>query len=78
MIFMAVRDEHSAHAVGVLDEVGRIRKHKVDAVHVGLGKHQPGVDDDDIVAVLDAEHVLSNLAEAPKRDDAEGERAHQG
>ena len=78
VIFVAVRDEHSAHAVGVLDEVGRIRKHKVDAMHVGLGKHQPCVDDDDVVAVLDAEHVLSNFAEAPKGDDAEGERAHQG
>ena len=69
VIFMAVGENDSAHALAVLDEIGDVGDHDIDAEQFGFGEHQSGVDDDDVVSPADGHAVHAELAEAPQRDD---------
>ena len=42
-----VREDDPFDPIGVLAQVREIGKHEVDAGHVGVGEHQPAVDDQD-------------------------------
>ena len=50
---------------------------EIDAVHLLVGEHEPAVDDDDLVAVLEDEHVLADLADAAERDDLQRLSVHR-
>ena len=63
--------------VGVLAQVREVGQHEVDARHVGLGEHDPAVDDEDAVVDLEAEAVAPDLAEPAEEDDLD-RRAHFG
>ena len=64
VVLVGMGDHDGAHFVAVLQQVGKVGDHEVHAEHFGAGKHQPGVDDDNIVAVLDHGGVHPNLADA--------------
>ena len=50
-------------------QVGEVREDEVDAGHVGVGEHQPAVDDEDAAARLEAEAVPPDLTEPAQEDD---------
>ena len=74
MVLVAVREHDARHAA--VAQVAEVRQHEVDAEVLVAREGEPGVDDDDLVAVLVDGHVLPDLAEAAERDDAE--RSHGG
>ena len=71
MVLVAMRDEESPDLLPVLTEVGHVGNDEVDAEHRLVGEHEPAVDNDDVIAVLEHVHVLADLAHAAKRNDAE-------
>ena len=71
VVLVGVGDEERLDLVAALLEVGDVGHDEVDAEHLLVGEHQPAVDDDDVVAVLEDVHVLADLADAAERDDAE-------
>ena len=69
VILVAVGDEQAPDPGLVLDEVGHIGDHAVDAVHIVPREGHAAVHHDDFTAVLIGGHVLADLVEAAKRDD---------
>ena len=68
VVFVAVREDDSAHALPVLGEIGNIGNHDVDAEQFGFGEHQAGVDHNNVVAPADGHAVHAELAEAAEGD----------
>ena len=71
VVLVGVRDQERPDLGAVLLEVGDIGHDEVDAEHLLVGEHEPAVDDDDVVAVLEHVHVLADLPHPAERDDAE-------
>ena len=71
VVLVGVGDEERPDLVAALLEVGDVGDDEVDAEHLLVGEHQPAVDDDDVVAVLEDVHVLADLPHPAERDDAE-------
>ena len=71
VVLVGVGDEERLDLGAVLLEVGDVGDDEVDAEHLLVGEHQPAVDDDDVVAVLEHVHVLADLPHPAERDDAE-------
>ena len=69
VILVAVRQQHGADAVGVVRRYAEVRQDEVDAELLVAREREPGVDDDDVVAVLVDGHVLPHLAEPAERND---------
>ena len=69
VILMSVRQDDRLHHVLVFDQIGDVRNNEVDAEHVLLREHEPGVDDDDLVVHADGGHVLSDFAKSAERYD---------
>lgn len=80
VIFMPVSGNHGNDAIGVLAQVREVGQDEVDAVHVGVGEHQPAVDEQQATvvagALLDGHAVAADLAETTEEHDAYG-RCHQ-
>ena len=75
MVLVAVGEDDALDAVGVLAQVGEVGEDEVDAGHVGVGEHQPAVDDEDAAVDLEAEAVPADLPEPAEEDDANRARA---
>jgi hypothetical protein len=71
VILVPVRDHERLDVLRPITQVTEIRKHEIDPQHVGGGKPEPGVDDEDAALVLDHGHVLADLAQAAERQDPE-------
>lgn len=71
MILVSVRDDDAAEAIGMLEYVSVIRKDEVDARVLVIGKHEPGIDENDIATALEGRHVLADGVETAERDDAQ-------
>ena len=69
VVLVTVGDEETAQAVLVLDQIGYVGDHAVDAVHVLLGEGHAAVHHDDLAAVLIYGHVLADLIETAKGND---------
>ncbi len=69
VILMPVGDDDRLDVIRALAQISEVGQHEVDPKHVGGGKAQPGVDDDDPVLVFDDRHVLADLAEPAERQD---------
>ena len=69
MILVPVRENNRFHLVPVFDQIGNIRNDKVDAEHVLLREHEPGVDHKNLIIHADGSHVLSDLAKTAERYD---------
>src|SRR5215472_16046568 len=78
MVFVAVCEDDAAHALAVFDEVGNVRNDDVDAEKFGLGEHEAGVDDDDVVTPAEGHAVHSELAKAAERNDVKLSSWHGG
>src|SRR3990172_2673869 len=70
-------DEEGLDVGLLVPEIGDVGDDEIDAEHLLVGEHQAAVDDDDVVAVLEDEHVLADLAHPAERDDPEGRAARQ-
>src|SRR6202035_1262262 len=68
VIFVTVSEDDAADALPVLDEIGNVGDYDVDTEEFGFGKHESGVDDNDVVAPADGHAVHTELAQAPERD----------
>ena len=64
VVFVAVGEDDGADVLLVLDEVGNVGDDDVDAEELGLGKHEAGIDDDDVVFIAEGEAVHAELAES--------------
>ena len=64
MIFVAVGENDPANPLPILDEVGNIGDHDVDAEQFSLGKHEPRIDHNNVVAPADGHAVHTELAES--------------
>ena len=76
MIFVPVRQNDAAHMLPVLEEISDIRNNDVNPEQFTLGKHQAGINDDDIVAPAHGHAVHAELAEATQRHDLQFPRRH--
>ena len=64
MVFMAVSDEDATDAVFFVVEVTGIRDNEIDTEHFFVGEHNPGINNDDIIAIFDDHHVLSDFPQS--------------
>ncbi len=76
MVLVRVREERRLDPVGVVDQVREVGQHDVDAGHVGVGEHEPAIDHEDAVVVLEAEAVAADLAHTAEQRDANIAGAH--
>ena len=72
VILMSVGQDRAVDAVGVVTQVREVRQDEIDARHIGVGKHQPHVDQHQPAVDLDGAAVATDLAEATEEDDAYG------
>ena len=64
VVFVPVGQDDAAHPLPVFDQIGNIGDNNVDAQQFGFGKHQAGIDDDDVVTPANGHAVHSELAQA--------------
>ena len=64
VVFVAMGEDDGADVLLVFDEVGDVGDDDVDAEEFGLGEHEAGIDDDDVVFVAEGEAVHTELAES--------------
>ena len=55
--------------LAILDEIGNVGDNNVDAQQLGLGKHETGIDDDDVVCPAKRQAVHSEFAQTAEGDD---------
>ncbi len=61
-------------AVGVLAQPREVREDEVDAEVLELGEHQPAVEEQELVVLLEHHAVAADLAEAAEERDGDGRR----
>ena len=66
MVFMAVGKKDSKEVVPIFDHIAEIREYEVDAQHVLVREHEPGIDQQHGVAVFEDHHVLADGPHAAK------------
>jgi hypothetical protein len=71
VVFVSVGDHNAAHLIPLAQQVVEIRDDVIDSQHIVVGEHNPGVDDQDIVAVFIGHHILAYFPQAPQRDDSQ-------
>ena len=71
VVLVGVGQQDRLDPVGVLAQVGEVGKHQIDAGHVGVGEHDPAVDEQDSLVDLDATTVAPDLAQPAQKDDAD-------
>ena len=69
MIFVAMGQDDGADMLAVFDEVGDIGDNNIDAQQFGLGKHETGIDDDNVVCPAKCQAVHSEFAQSAQGDD---------
>ncbi len=76
VVFVAVREDDSAHALAVLDEIRNVGDNDVDAEQFGFGEHESGIDDENVVSPADGHAVHAEFAEASERDNLQFSSGH--
>ena len=71
VVFVAVGQNDAAHPLAVFGQVGDIGDDDVDAQQFGFGKHQAGVDDDNVVTPANGHAVHPELAQAAQGHDVQ-------
>ena len=61
MVFVTMSDDDSPYFVPVFNLVTHVRDDEVDAEHIVIREGQTGIDDDNIVSVLDNRHILADF-----------------
>ena len=62
VVLVSVSEHHRVHLVGALAQIGEIGENEIDARHVGIGEHDPAVEDDDPPVQLKAGAVATDLS----------------
>ena len=70
VVLVTVRQHDAADARRTLEQPRDVGNDQVDTEHLLLGEHKPGVDDHDVVAARDGEHVAADLPETAKRNES--------
>jgi len=70
VIFVAVGEDNAADMLAILFEIGHVGDDEVDAKKFGVGKHHAGVDDEDVVAKAQDQHVHAKFAETAERNNS--------
>ena len=68
VVLVTVGEHDAQHLLAGLEEVGDVGDDEVDAVHLQLREHQPGVHDQELVLPLQRPHVPADLAEPAQGD----------
>ena len=76
MILVAVGQDDRLQLSQAVPEVGPVGQDEVDAQHLVAGEAQAGVDQQSPAVLLDAGHVLADLAE-PAEEDQPDSAAHR-
>ena len=69
VILVAVGQDDGADMLAVFDEVGDIGDDNIHPQQFGLGKHETGIDDDDVVCPAKRQAVHSEFAQTAEGDD---------
>ena len=69
MILMPMRQDDCLDLVPILDQIRDIRNDEINAEHILLREHKPGVHNENLIIHADGSHVLSDLAKTAKRYD---------
>src|SRR5215212_6137471 len=67
-----MREHNGGDSVLPLQQVADVGQHQVDADHLVFREHEPAVDDDDRVVVLDGRHILADGPDAAEGNDLYG------
>ena len=70
VVLVPVGQHDGAHLVAVLGQVADVGNDDVDAQQLLFGKHQAGIDDDNVVLPAEGDAVHAELAQAAQGDDA--------
>ena len=70
MVFVAVRQDNSPDLRAVFGEVADVGDNDVDAEQLFFGKHQAGVDDDNVILPAEGHAVHAELTKAPEGNHA--------
>src|SRR5271169_2517907 len=76
VILVTVGKDNAANALAVLDEIGNIRNHNVDAEQFSLGEHKARVDHNNVVAPAHGHAVHTELAEASEGNNLQFSGCH--
>ena len=68
MILVGMGENDPGYPALVLSEIIHIRDDVIYPQHVGLGKHEAGIDDENSIAVLHCHHVQADFTQATQRD----------
>ena len=72
MVLVAMRDENAPELMFVFEHIGVVGQNEVDTQLLVIGEHEPRVNEDHIVAILEGSHVLTNAIEPTQRNDPQG------
>ncbi len=64
MVLVSVGEDDGADMLAVLQQVGDIGDNDVHPEQLGFGKHEPGVNDDDVVAPANGHAIHAKFAES--------------
>src|SRR6266566_8248414 len=74
VVLMTVREDDGADARAVLLQIRNVGNDKINAQKLRLREHHARVDDEDVLAITQREHVHSEFAKTAERDGCEGGR----
>jgi hypothetical protein len=63
VVFVTVRKHDAAHMLAIFEQIRNVGDDDVDAQQLGFGEHQPGVNNDDVIAPADGHAVHTELAQ---------------
>jgi hypothetical protein len=66
MIFVTMGQEDRANLVPVIDKIGHIRYNQINPQHIILRKGETGIENDDVIAILENGHILADFTQAAK------------
>ena len=69
VIFVAVGEHNAADAMAIFGEIRNVGNDDIDAEQFGFGKHEAGVDDENVVSIANGHAVHTELAQAAEGDD---------
>ena len=71
VVLVGMCEQHGAHTLGALPEVGVVRQDEIDAQVLVARERETRVHDDDLVSELVDGQVLADLAESPEGDNSQ-------
>jgi hypothetical protein len=71
VILMPMGEDDPVHLVGSLPQVGELGEDQVDPGHIGIGEHDPAVENDDAAVDLNTGTVAPDFPETSKKDNSD-------